>query len=77
MLLTSVESCGKITMMEEELLTREEAAKLLRMSTITLYRLTRDGELTVIKRGRGYTRYRKSDLLAFLDRYTIKGEGKQ
>ena len=63
--------------MEDELLTRREAARLLRISTITLYRLTRDGELSVIRRGTHYTRYRKSDLLAFLDRHTIKMEGKE
>lgn len=61
--------------MNDELLTIKEAAKFLKMATVTLYRLTRDGELTVIKRG-GYVRYRKSDLIAFLDRHTIKGGNK-
>ena len=63
-------------MNDDELLTRAEAVKFLRLSNTALWRLTRDGELTVIKRG-AYVRYRKSDLLAFLDRHTIKGEGKQ
>lgn len=58
--------------MEDELLTREEAAKFLKIATVTLYRFTRDGELTVIKRG-AYVRYRKSALIAFLDRHTIEG----
>ena len=61
--------------MEEEVLTRKEAARFLKVSPIQVYRLTRQGELPVIKRGRRYVRYRKSDLLAFLDRYTILREG--
>jgi len=60
--------------MEEEILTRNEAARFLRISPIHLYRLTRQGELPVIKRGRRYVRYRKSELVAFLDRYTAKRE---
>ncbi len=59
--------------MEDELLTRAEAVKFLRVSNTALWRLTKAGELTVIKRG-AYVRYRKSDLIAFLDRHTIKGE---
>ena len=60
--------------MEDELLTRAEAVKFLRVSNTVLWRLTKAGELTVIKRGRGYVRYRKSDLIAFLNKHTIKGE---
>ena len=60
--------------MDEQLLTTKEAARFLRVSPIHIYRLTRQGELPVIRRGRRYTRYRKSDLLVFLDRYTIERE---
>ena len=59
--------------MEDELLTREEAAKFLKMSTITLWRYTKNGEIAVIKRAPAYIRYRKSDLIAFLEKHTIKG----
>ena len=58
--------------MEEQLLTRKEAAEFLRMSEIQVYRLTRQGELPAVKRGRGYVRYRKSHLLAFIDSYTTR-----
>jgi len=58
--------------MEEELFTPKEACKFLKISIATLWRFTKDGDLTVIKR-KAYVRYRKSDLLAFLDRHTIKG----
>lgn len=63
--------------MEGHLLTTKEAAMFLRVSPIQVYRLTRQGELPVIRRGRRYTRYRKSDLVAFLDRYTIRREGQE
>jgi excisionase family DNA binding protein len=58
--------------MEEELLTLEEVATFLKVSELHVYRLTNKGELSVIRRGRRYTRYRKSDILEFLDRYTIR-----
>lgn len=61
--------------MEDELLTRAEAVKFLRVSNTALWRLTKVGELTVIKRG-AYVRYRKSDLIAFLVKHTIKGGDK-
>ncbi len=59
--------------MDDELLTRGEAMKFLRVSNSTLWRLTKAGELTVIKRG-AYVRYHRSDLIAWLERHTIKGE---
>jgi excisionase family DNA binding protein len=59
--------------MDDELFTPEEAAKFLRIAKVTLYRYTKDREISVVKRGR-YVRYRKSDLVAFIDRYTIKRE---
>ena len=57
--------------MDEQLLTRQDVAQLLRVSTMQVYRLTKQGELPVIRRGRRYTRYKKSDIEAFLDRYTV------
>lgn len=62
--------------MEEELLTVKEAAKFLRASDATVYRLLKQGELPCIRRGKRYTRIRKSDLLAFLDKYNTRGISK-
>ena len=61
--------------MEDEIMTTEEAAKFLKVSEQHVRNLKRQGELTLIMRGRRYTRYRKSDLIAFLDRYTKKKGG--
>ena len=58
--------------MENELLTIKEVARNLKVSETHVYRLMRQGELPVIKRGRRYTRIRRSDLLAFLDSYTVR-----
>ena len=57
--------------MQDQLLTRPEVAQLLRISAMQVYRLTKQGELPVIRRGRRFTRYKKSDVEAFLDRYTF------
>ena len=56
--------------MQYELLTREEAAGILKISLVQLYRLTRDGEITVVKRGSRFVRYRRSDIEDFINRYT-------
>ena len=61
--------------MEDEIMTTEEAAKFLKVSMQHVRNLTRQGELTPIRRGRRYTRYWKSELVAFLDRYTKKKGG--
>lgn len=58
--------------MENQLLTTKEVAKFLRVSETTIYRLVKRGELPAIKRGKGYTRFRKSQIEAFLDRYTTE-----
>jgi len=63
--------------MENELLTIEEVANSLKVSEGHVYRLMRQGELPVIKRGRRFTRIRRSDLMAFLDRYTTKKESQR
>jgi len=61
--------------MQEELLTTAEVAKFLKVSEATVSRLAKRGQLPAIKVGKGrrsFKRFRKSDLEAFLDRYTIK-----
>lgn len=60
--------------MDDELLTKKEVARFLKVSEATVYRMTRRGDLPAIRRGKRFTRIRKSDLLAFLERYTQREE---
>ncbi|NQT72018.1 MAG: helix-turn-helix domain-containing protein [Chloroflexi bacterium] len=55
--------------MEDELLTIEEVASFLKVTETHVYKLMREGELPVIRRGRKFTRIQKSDLLAFLEKH--------
>ena len=55
--------------MENELLTIDEVAKLLKVHRSHVFRLMKDGELSIVRRGRRYTRILESDLIAFLRRY--------
>ena len=52
--------------MSDHLLTAAEVAEQLRVSTMTVYRLIRRGELPAVRVGRNY-RVRARDLAAFLD----------
>lgn len=52
--------------MSERLLTAAEVADTLRVSTMTIYRLIRRGELPAVRVGRNY-RVRERDLSAYLD----------
>lgn len=52
---------------ETMLLTAPEAAKLLAIGARTLWRLTDDGEIPVVRIGRA-VRYDRRDLLAWIDR---------
>ncbi|MFC1968549.1 helix-turn-helix domain-containing protein [Chloroflexota bacterium] len=63
--------------MVEKLLTIKEAATFLGVSPTHIYRVTRQEQLPVVRRGMRYTRYPKSDLVAFLDRYTAKEGGQR
>lgn len=56
--------------MEDEIMTREEVAKFIKVSLPTVSRLMARGELSAIRYGRRFTRIRKSDVLAFLERHT-------
>lgn len=51
----------------ERLLTAGEVAALMRVSTMTVYRLIRAGDLRAIRVGRGY-RLRERDVEAYLGR---------
>lgn len=52
--------------MNAQLLTAGEVADLLRVSTMTVYRLIRGGELPAVRVGRSY-RVRSQDLDAYLE----------
>lgn len=63
--------------MEDELLTISEIAEMLRVSEGHVYSLMRKRALPVIRRGKRFTRIRRSDLMAYLDEITVgKKEGK-
>jgi excisionase family DNA binding protein len=51
--------------MDDRLLTAHEVADQLRVSTMTIYRLIRRGELPAVRVGRNY-RVRESELEAYL-----------
>jgi len=50
-----------------DLLTDKEAASFLRLSTLTLWRLRKKGELPFVRLATKLL-YRKSDLIAFIER---------
>lgn len=56
--------------MSDPLLTAAEVADHLRVSTMTVYRLVRRGELPAVRVGRNY-RVRASDLAAYLDHQVV------
>jgi excisionase family DNA binding protein len=56
--------------MSDTLLTAAEVAEQLRVSTMTVYRLIRRGELPAVRVGRNY-RVRERDLVAFLDAQVV------
>lgn len=56
--------------MTETLLTAAEVADQLRVSTMTIYRLIRTGELPAVRVGRNY-RVRASDLAAYLESQVV------
>lgn len=52
---------------EDRLLTVHEVADLMRVSTMTIYRLIKTGDLRAARVGRSY-RLRASDVESYLDR---------
>lgn len=58
---------------EQDLLTAGEVAEAMRVSTMTVYRLIRSGELGAIRVGRRF-RIRRSDLDRYLDASVVSGE---
>lgn len=57
----------------DELLTVAEVAETLRVSTMTVYRLVRSGEIPAVRVGRNY-RIRRSDLDAYLEQQVVSPE---
>jgi excisionase family DNA binding protein len=55
--------------MEDELLTIDEVARLLKVHRSHVFRLMKEGELSVVRRGTRYTRILRSDLMAFVQKY--------
>lgn len=55
--------------MKNELLTIDEVAKVLKVHKSHVFRLMKDGELSVIRRGRRYTRILRSDLMTFVQKH--------
>jgi excisionase family DNA binding protein len=55
--------------MYNELLTIDEVAKLLKVHKSHVFKLMKEGELPVVKRGSRYTRILGSDLMAFIQRH--------
>lgn len=58
--------------MEDELLTISEVAKLLKVHDSYMYKLMKEGELPVVRRGKRYTRILKSDLIAFIQKHRLE-----
>jgi len=58
--------------MEDELLTISEVAKWLKVHESYMYRLMKEGELPVVKRGKRYTRILRSDLIAFIQKHRLE-----
>jgi excisionase family DNA binding protein len=59
---------------EHRLLTVREVAEAMRVSTMTVYRLIKAGELRAIRVGKHF-RIRESDLSGYLDAQTVRGGG--
>lgn len=57
----------------DELLTVAEVAETLRVSTMTVYRLVRSGEIAAVRVGRNY-RIRRGDLDAYLQQQVVSPE---
>lgn len=63
-------SSATVVRMASQLLTAGEVADQLRVSTMTVYRLIRRGELPAVRVGRNY-RVRLDDLEAFLEQQVV------
>jgi excisionase family DNA binding protein len=55
--------------MDDELLTVDEVADILKVHKSHVFRLMKDGELPVVRRGKRFTRILSSDLESFVKKY--------
>jgi len=55
--------------MDNDLLTIDEVAKLLKVYKSHVFRLMKNGKLLVLRRSRRYTRIPRNDLMTFIQRY--------
>ncbi len=55
--------------MDNELLTVDEVASILKVHRSHVFRLLKEGEIPIIRRGSRYTRILRNDLVAFIQRY--------
>lgn len=55
--------------MEDELLTIDEVASILKTHRSHVFRLMKEGEISVIRRGKRYTRILGSDVMAFIQKH--------
>ena len=65
---------GGVSYREDEILTSREACELLKIGRTKLWRLTKDSDVPAYRVGDGKTsglRYRKSELLAYLDKNRV------
>jgi excisionase family DNA binding protein len=63
--------------MEDELLTIDEVAEILKVNKSHVFALMKEGELPVVRRGRRYTRILRSDLMAFVQRHRKEATPKE
>jgi excisionase family DNA binding protein len=59
-------------MINDELLTIDEVAKVLKVHKSHIFRLMKEGELPIVKRGKRYTRILRSDLIAFIQKQRLE-----
>jgi excisionase family DNA binding protein len=58
--------------MENELLTIDEVAAILKVHKSYLFKLMKARELPVVRKGVRYTRILRSDLTAFIQKYRVE-----
>jgi len=63
-------------MINDELLTIDEVAKVLKVHKSHIFRLMKEGELPIVKRGNRYTRILRSDLVVFIQKHRVEPNGK-
>jgi excisionase family DNA binding protein len=63
---------GVFMLRDDQLMTVREVAEHMRVSTMTVYRLIKAGELSAVRVGKNF-RIRESDLQTYLDGCTTSG----